>query len=60
MIVSSKDREAMIKSFIYLMNEGLIIDIEPGIRPCIERGEMITEQIVITHRVKNIEEVKNG
>ena len=53
----NEEKAAVIKSFVDLMNEGLIIDIETGIRPCIERGEMITEQIVITHRVKNIEEV---
>ena len=47
------DKEAMIKNFTNLINEGLIIDIETGIRPCIERGEMVTEQIIITYRVKN-------
>jgi hypothetical protein len=50
--MSDIDKEALIKGFTDLINEGLIIDIQMGLRPCIERGDIITEQIVITHRVK--------
>lgn len=46
------DKEGLIERFTTLINDGLIIDIQMGLRPCIEIGDMITEQIVITHRVK--------
>jgi hypothetical protein len=53
--MNSINKQAIIKTFTDLINDGLVIDIETGIRPCMDSGDMVTEQIVITHRVKNME-----